>query len=123
MEKFSIKDRIKSFGFAFEGIAALIKTEHNFWIHLVAILVTTSAGFFFSLAPWEWVSVVFCFGVVLLAEAFNSSIEVLSNRVSTEINPLIKQTKDMAAGAVLIATIMAVIIGCIIFIPKIINLF
>jgi diacylglycerol kinase (ATP) len=119
MGKFSIKDRLKSFTFAFNGIAILVKSEHNFWIHLSAIVVTTIAGFFFNLNSWEWVSIIFCVGIVLMAEGFNSSIEALANKVSPEKNALIKQTKDIAAGAVLMASIMAVIIACIIFIPKI----
>ena len=123
MSKFSIKARVKSFGFAFNGIFILIKNEHNFWIHLMAIVVTTIAGFFFNLAAWEWIAIVLCFGIVLMAEGFNSSIETLANKVTTEKHSLIKQTKDIAAGAVLIASIMALIIACIIFIPKITELF
>lgn len=119
MAKFSIKERIKSFGFAFNGILLLIKSEHNFWIHLLAVAITTLAGFFFNLNGNEWISLVFCFGIVLMAEAFNTSIEALADKVSPEIHPLIKKTKDIASGAVLIVSIMAVIIACIIFIPKI----
>lgn len=123
MSKFSIKERIKSFSFAFNGIFLLVKNEHNFWIHLLAIVITTAAGFFFNLNAGEWVTIVICFGVVLMAEGFNSSIEALANKVSPEKDPLIKQTKDIAAGAVLIVSIMALIVACIIFIPKITALF
>lgn len=122
MAKFSIKERIKSFGFAFNGILLLIKSEHNFWIHLLAVIITTVAGFFFNLSGNEWTSLVLCFGIVLMAEAFNTSIEALADKVSPEIHPLIKKTKDIASGAVLIVSIMAVIIACIVFIPKIIEI-
>lgn len=119
MAKFSIKERLKSFTFAFNGIRLLVKNEHNFRIHLFATVITTTAGYIFKLNSWEWVSIVFCFGIVLMAEGFNSAIEALANKVSPEKDPLIKQTKDIAAGAVLMVSIMALIIACIIFIPKI----
>lgn len=123
MPKFSIKSRIKSFGFAINGIALLIKNEHNAWIHLLAILLVSALGFLLQINSFEWITLVFCFGIVLMAEGFNSAIEALANKVSPEKDPQIKITKDIAAGAVLITAIMAAIIGSIIFIPKIILLF
>lgn len=69
----------------------------------------------------EWIAVCMCIGMVLSAEAVNSSIEALADLVSPEYNEAIKKTKDLAAGAVLILAITAAIIGLIIFIPKIIT--
>ncbi len=117
MPKFSIKDRIKSFGYAFNGIVTLLKNEHNAWIHVFAVLLTTSAGFYFKITSIEWIILILCFGLVLAAEAFNSSIEALANKVEPNKDPLIKNTKDLAAGAVLILSIASLIIGLIIFIP------
>ena len=123
MSKFSITDRVKSFKYAFNGIWLLIKNEHNAQIHLFAIIVTTALSFYLKISANEWITVIFCFGIVLMAEGFNSAIEALANKVSPEIHPQIKTTKDIAAGAVLISAIMALIIACIIFVPKIILLF
>ena len=116
--KFSIKDRLKSFIYAFRGIGLLIKHQHNAWIHLIAITVTLCLGWYTQLNKMEWMILFICYGTVLAAETFNSSIEELANKVELKNDPQIKNTKDLAAGAVLITALMAAIIGGIIFIPK-----
>lgn len=112
-----LKKRIKSFGYAFKGIASLIRKEHNAWIHCIAIVVVTLAGFYFGITPTEWCIVTICFGLVLAAEGFNTAIERLVDLVSPEYHPIAGDVKDMAAGAVLICAICAAIAGCIVFLP------
>ena len=119
---FTLKKRLKSFTFAFNGIRLLITHEHNAWIHCFAAICVITAGFYFHLNQTEWIAVIFAIGLVLSAEAVNSSIETLCDLVSPEYNENIKKTKDLASGAVLILAITAAIIGLIIFIPKLINL-
>lgn len=116
--KFSIKDRLKSFIYAFRGIILLFKHQHNAWIHLIAIAATLGLGWYTKLDKIEWIIVFLCYGTVLAAETFNSSIEELANKVELKNDPQIRNTKDLAAGAVLITALMAAIIGGIIFIPK-----
>lgn len=116
-----LKKRIKSFGYAFMGIASLLKKEHNAWIHCLAIVVVTSLGFYFHITPTEWCIVLLCFGMVLAAEGFNTAIERLVDLVSPERHPVAGDVKDVAAGAVLICAIAAAIIGCIIFLPYLLN--
>ena len=116
-----LKKRIKSFGYAFKGIASLLKKEHNAWIHCLAIVVVTSLGFYFHITPTEWCIVLLCFGMVLAAEGFNTAIERLVDLVSPERHPVAGDLKDVAAGAVLICAIAAAIIGCIIFLPYLLN--
>lgn len=116
-----LKKRIKSFGYAFKGIASLLKKEHNAWIHCMAIVVVTSLGFYFHITPTEWCIVLLCFGMVLAAEGFNTAIERLVDLVSPERHPVAGDVKDVAAGAVLICAIAAAIIGCIIFLPYLLN--
>ena len=116
-----LKKRIKSFGYAFKGIASLLKKEHNAWIHCLAIVVVTSLGFYFHITPTEWCIVLLCFGMVLAAEGFNTAIERLVDLVSPERHPVAGDVKDVAAGAVLICAIAAAIIGCIIFLPYQLN--
>lgn len=113
--------RIKSFSYAFKGIASLLKKEHNAWIHCIAIVVVTTCGLYFNITPTEWCIVVFCFGMVLAAEGFNTAIERLVNLVSPDYHPIAGDVKDVAAGAVLICAIAAAIIGGIIFIPYFLN--
>lgn len=116
-----LKKRIKSFSYAFKGIASLLKKEHNAWIHCLAIVVVTSLGFYFHITPTEWCIVLLCFGMVLAAEGFNTAIERLVDLVSPERHPVAGDVKDVAAGAVLIGAIAAAIIGCIIFLPYLLN--
>ena len=112
-----LEKRIKSFGYAFKGIASLIKKEHNAWIHCTAIVLVTVCGFYFGITPTEWCIVVICFGVVLAAEGFNTAIERLVDLVSPGFHPIAGDVKDVAAGAVLICAIAAAIVGSIIFLP------
>lgn len=116
-----LKKRIKSFGYAFKGIASLLKKEHNAWIHCLAIVVVTSLGFYFHITPTEWCIVLLCFGMVMAAEGFNTAIERLVDLISPERHPVAGDVKDVAAGAVLICAIAAAIIGCIIFLPYLLN--
>lgn len=81
------------------------------------------AGIFFSLSATEWMILLVCFAVVLSFEIINSAIEKLCDLVCPEFNLTIKKVKDMAASAVLLSAIIAFIIGCIIFLPKIKEMF
>jgi diacylglycerol kinase len=119
MSKFSIKERIKSFKYAFEGIFTLLKSEHNAWIHLAATIVVVSAGFILEINRYEWMIIVACIASVFSLEAINTAIEGLADVVQPEKDDRIKQIKDLAAGAVLIAAIASIIIAGLIFIPKI----
>ena len=118
-KSFSIRQRLKSFVYAWRGLLLLIRQEHNAWIHLSAAAGVVIAGFCFNITQMEWVAVVFCIGLVLAAETFNTAIEKLANVVSPDWNELIGKVKDVAAGAVLICAITAAIVGLIIFIPYI----
>ena len=118
---FTLRKRLKSFVYAFNGIRLLITKEHNAWIHCFATICVLAAGFYFGLSSTEWIMIVFAIGCVFAGEAINSSIEALADLVSPDYNEAIKRTKDLAAGAVLFLAISAAIIGFIIFIPKIIT--
>lgn len=120
---FTLKKRLKSFKFAFNGIILLITREHNAWIHCFVAVCVIIAGFAFDISTTEWIAVTFAIGTVLAAEAVNSSIEAIADLVSPGYNEAIKRTKDLAAGAVLILAISAAIVGLIIFIPKIMEIF
>ena len=109
---------IKSFGYAFSGIAYTTRTQLNFQIHLVAILVVALAGWYFKLTTSEWLWVILAIGLVLVAELVNTAIEILVDLVSPGFNEKAGKVKDVAAGAVVIAAIIAILIGALIFIPK-----
>jgi diacylglycerol kinase len=122
-KRFSINERIKSLGFALEGIKTFFITQHNAWLHLLAALTVTILGVCFHLNTYEWCWIVIAVVLVFMAELFNTAIEFLSNVVSPNIHPEIKKVKDVSAAAVLVTALGAVIIGVIIFIPKIYYLF
>lgn len=115
---FTLRKRLLSFRYAFNGIKWLIRHEHNAWIHCFAAVCAIVAGFIVELSAGEWIAVLFAIGSVLAAEAVNSSIEALADVVSPDYNPAIGRAKDMAAGAVLLLAIVAAAVGLIIFIPK-----
>lgn len=116
---FSIKARLKSFVYAGKGIVKFAGREHNAWIHCAFVCIVTCAGFYFRITQQQWIAVVLCFALVLTAEAFNTAIEKLVDKGSTEKNSLAADIKDIAAGAVLISAIAAAVVGLLIFIPYI----
>jgi len=113
-----MKKRLLSFKFAFRGLFFLFKDQPNAWIHLVAAIGVIIAGIFFRLSNSEWMFISLAIGFVFSTELANSAIEELVNKVSPEQNPVAGKIKDLAAGAVLLAAITALVIGLVIFIPK-----
>ena len=122
-EKFSIRKRAKSFGYAFNGIRTLLHDEHNSRIHVAAMAVVIIMGLVLHISATEWCVVAICCGGVLMAEAMNSSIEAIADLVSPDFHPLIKKAKDVGAAGVLMMAIAAATAGLIIFLPKILHCF
>ncbi len=122
-EKFSIAKRLKSFTYAFNGLKVLFAEEHNSRIHLFATVCVIIAGALLKLSVLEWAAVAFAVGLVFSGEIFNSAIEDLSDVVCPERDDRIKKVKDLAAAAVLVNAITAAVIGLLVFVPKIIQLF
>ena len=118
-QKFSISNRIRSFGHAFNGLKILFKEEHNSRIQITLAIGVVIAGFFFKISPTEWIAIVLAIGFVLAMEAINSAIEGLADFVSPEKNEMIKKVKDLSTAGVLISAISAVVIGLMVFGPKI----
>lgn len=113
---------LKSFGFAFAGIKAAIIAERNMRIHIAISLLVLSASFWLSISTMEWLFILFAIGGMLALEMLNSAIERIVDLVTSDYHSLAKAAKDMAAGAVLVYAIMCVIIGVIIFLPKILHI-
>ena len=107
----------KSIGHAVDGIIHLIKTERNAKIHLAATLLVIYVGLKFDFVSQEWIWISLAVACVWVAELINSGMERLTNLVSPEHHPLAKQVKDYAAGAVLIMSIWAVFVFCLIALP------
>lgn len=104
------------------GIRILLTTQRNAQIHCAAALAVIAAGFWFQLARWEWCAVVVAIASVLVAEALNTAIEFTVDLASPERQRLAGWAKDAAAGAVLLASIFAAVIGAIVFLPHVLTL-
>ncbi|WP_426670160.1 diacylglycerol kinase family protein [Mucilaginibacter sp. McL0603] len=113
---------IRGFGYAFNGIWHAAATQLNFKVHLAAAIVAVYGGWALHISPDEWLWIILCIGLVLTAELFNTAIEFLTDLVSPEYNKKAGLVKDMSAGAVLVTAICALIIGLIIFVPKLLVL-
>lgn len=107
---------------AFRGLAYFFNYVSNAKIHLVIMVLVIAAGFLFSVSRQEWIAIILCIGGVFAAEIFNTAIELLGDLYSTEENSKIKNAKDSGAGAVLLMAIISVIVGALIFLPKILTL-
>lgn len=108
----------KSFSFAFEGIKSAFKNEPNLRIHLLFATVVVFLGLILKLETLEFAIVVLTISLVITLELINTMLEALVDLVSPEIKPTAKFAKDVAAGAVLISAITSVIVGFLIFFPK-----
>ena len=112
---------VRSFRFACQGVKTLVATQRNIRIHLVLAAAAVGAGVWFRLSKDEWLWVLLGIVIVLMAEAFNSAIEFLCDRISPDFHPLVKKAKDTAAAGVLMAAMLAVAIGIGIFGPRVIR--
>jgi diacylglycerol kinase (ATP) len=118
-QKFSVRSRAKSFYYAGLGILRFFRSEHNAWIHLVATVVVVIAGIFFRVSWLEAAILALAIGQVWVAEILNTCLEKTMDLISRERNPKIGLIKDLAAGAVLMASFIALITGLCIFVPHI----
>lgn len=111
---------MRSFGYAFEGLATIFRLTPNFWIHVCAAILALVLSVLLRLPPGEIAVVVVAIGVVLIAEAFNTALETMCDLVSPTYHPLVKRVKDVAAAAVLLAAIVAVGVAALLFVPRLI---
>ena len=117
------RQRLQSFRHAFSGIFYLLGREPNYIIHTIAAILVIAAGFVFSVTRAEWIILVLTIGIVMATEALNTSIEKICDRFLTEKDDQVKIIKDAAAAAVLIVSICAAIVGVIVFLPYVLQLF
>lgn len=115
-EKFSVAKRVKSFVHALRGVGIFLRTAHNAWIQFCLLAVFSLWGVYARLSETEWLFVVLTAGLVFVAEACNTAIEIDIDLTSPEFHPYARDTKDVAAGAVLIAALVAVVVGITIFV-------
>ncbi|MCW3462755.1 diacylglycerol kinase family protein [Chitinophaga nivalis] len=112
-----ISKRIASFGYAFNGIIAFLRSEPHARIHALATIVVVAAGCWYHIATSEWIWLILCIALVWVTEMLNTVVEKIMDHLSPQQHPKVKWIKDVAAGAVLVAAIAALVIGILIFYP------
>ncbi len=113
-----IKRLIKSFGHALKGLKLLFSSQRNAVIHLLLMFCAIVMGFMFNINNSEWIIIILCSAIVIAAEALNTALEKMADAIHPDKNDGIGNAKDLAAGSVLITAIAALIVGIIIFLPK-----
>lgn len=121
-KRFSIVARFKSMAHAWRGLGIFIRTTHNSWVQIFFGILAVLLGFILKISMTEWLFIIFAIGIVFITEALNTAFEIDIDLTSPTYHPYARDTKDVAAGAVLLSVIIAVIIGLIIFLPKAIGL-
>jgi diacylglycerol kinase len=108
---------VRSFGYAFEGLAVMLRTQPNFVVHVCAALVALGVGVLLRVSPPELALIVLTVALVLVLECVNTALESLSDVASPGFHPLIKRAKDISAGAVLVAAIASIVVALLVFVP------
>jgi diacylglycerol kinase (ATP) len=119
---FSLAARIASFGHALRGLAEVVATQHNAWIHAAATLAACALALLLGISAGEWLAVVLAISSVWTAEALNTAFESLCDVVSPDLHPRVRRAKDVAAGAVLVSATGAATVGLIVFGPRLLHL-
>jgi diacylglycerol kinase (ATP) len=119
---FSLAARIASFGHALRGLAEVVATQHNAWIHAAATLAACALALLLGISAGEWLAVVLAISSVWTAEALNTAFESLCDVVSPDLHPRVRRAKDVAAGAVLVSATGAATVGLIVFGPRLLRL-
>jgi diacylglycerol kinase (ATP) len=118
-----IKGRIKGMGYAIKGAWLLLRNEASIQVQVVIAIIITATGFYFDISPAEWILQTLTIALVLGIEGLNTAIEELADFVQPEQDPRIGYVKDIGAGAVFFAAVAAVIVACMIYVPKFQDLF
>ena len=112
------RERARSFVHAGRGVAELLRNHPNARLHLVATTAVIAAGVACEVTRGEWTALVISIGLVWSAEALNSAIELLADRITTRQDDLVRRSKDAAAAGVLLASVAAAVTGMIVLGPK-----
>jgi diacylglycerol kinase (ATP) len=119
--RFSWRSRLRSFNHAFDGLALMIQTQHNAWLHLLASLMVAATAWLLGVSASDWRWLLFAITLVWAAEAMNTAIEFVCDVVSPQYSYAVKSAKDIAAGAVLITAAGAAGIGLLTFWPYLVT--
>jgi diacylglycerol kinase (ATP) len=114
----SVRGKLLAMRYAWQGIRFMLRTQPNAWFQIGIAVVVTAVGLAMELTAGEWCAAVLAMAGVWVAEALNTALEAVVDLASPERHPLAGQAKDVAAGAVLVATAAAGVVGLIVFGPR-----
>jgi diacylglycerol kinase (ATP) len=112
---------VRSFHFAFAGLAVLVRTQPNAWVHVALAALALALSFLLGLSPADIALVILTIGLVLAVEAINTAVEAVCDLVSPGYHPLVKQAKDVSAAAVLISAVAAVGVAAALFLARLLR--
>lgn len=112
---------VKSFGYAFSGIAQAFREGRNFKVQLCFAVLAVVLGIAFGIEPVEWAAIAICIGVVLGGECMNTALEAVVDLASPDFHELAKRAKDCAAAAVLVCSFASVAVAAFVFLPRIVQ--
>jgi diacylglycerol kinase (ATP) len=113
----ALDGRLRSVRFALRGVAAIVRSQPNARIHVLATLAVVALGVWLGIPRGDWALLVVCVGLVWSAEGLNTALEALCDRTSPEFHPLVARAKDAAAGGVLLASLAAAVAGLLLLGP------
>ncbi len=119
--QFTLTGRLHSVRNALHGVALMLRSQHNAWLHAFASCCVLIVGGLFRLSDPEWCRIILAIMAVWTAEALNTALEFLADAATPEFHPLVKNAKDVAAGGVLISAIGSVVIGLLVLGPHFLN--
>jgi diacylglycerol kinase (ATP) len=107
-----------SFNYAIEGIVYALRTQRNMRLHVTAALIVLGGSLFFRISRLEFIAILFAIVFVFVSELMNTAIEAAVDVATQSFDPIAKVAKDVAAGAVFIASVNAVIVGYVVFFAR-----
>jgi diacylglycerol kinase (ATP) len=116
-QRLTLTARLKSFGYALQGIAFMLKTQHNAWLHGLATIAVIVLAVYCNVSASDWRWLIVAMGMVWVGETINTAVEYVCDVVSPDYNHAVKHAKDIAAGGVLIAAVASLVIGALTFWP------
>ncbi len=119
---FTVSGRLQSFRNAFHGVALMLRSQHNAWLHAFASVCILTMGGVLRISSGEWCWVILAIVAVWTAEALNTALEFLADAAKPEFHPLVKNAKDVAAGGVLISAAGSVVIGLLVLGPHLLDM-
>lgn len=113
---------VRSFGYAAEGLVIMLRTQPNFWVHVLAAVLALALGVVLRLSPAELAIIVLTIALVMIVECLNTALETLCDLASPEYHPLVKRAKDVSAAAVLIGAVASIGVAVLLFGPRLLSM-